>query len=152
MSPVGNWTGTELCTEADVTAVFDGAADLLRSGQLMSDYIDKAKEEIGLQLDADLKAQRDSISKATEADLKNLIANLTVLKDAAVHYVLFLLFAKNVLDDGSFNEVQRDFYWDEYQRRYRRSFHLLEFDADASGTIEDDEAADSPPSYRFARA
>lgn len=151
MAPVGDWTAATLCTEADVVAIYDRATHLLHAGQAIDDFIALAKAEIGTQLDADLKAQREEIPKSAAADLKDNIANAAVFRDAAVNYTLYLLFAKNVTEEGAYHEAQRNFYLGEYQRCYRRAFHLMEFDVDNSGVIDDDEAAGGPSPYRFYR-
>lgn len=148
---VGDWSETTLCTDANVTARYSRASSLLKSGETIEDYRAIAKEEIGKELDFRLREQRWNITETDAADLKDLISNPEVFKDAAVAFTLLRLFEKNIFEEADFHTVQRDIYRQEYKETFNRGFGLMEFDKDASGDIDDDEVAAGPGSTRFFR-
>lgn len=148
---VGNWTDATLCSEEDVRTRYLRTDHLLQQDETLTDWIAKAKEEIGEELDAHLRHHRTEILVSEAADLKDLISNPTVFKQAAIHYTLFLLFAKNVDNEGDFNYTQREFYLAEYRRLFQRAWTLVLFDKDADGEIEEDETATGMPSNRMFR-
>ncbi len=151
MATVGDWSNATLAVEADVTSRYSRASSLLASGETISDFITKAKEEIGDALDVDLRQYRGEISITDVADLKDLIANPTVFKAAAVAYALKLLFEKNIFEAEDFHDRQMRIYTQEYREMYQRGLNLMQFDKDAGGAIEDEEYADGIPANRFRR-
>ena len=149
---VGDWSAATLAVEADVTSRYTKAASLLEQTEAISDFIAIAKSEIGERLDVWLREKRSTISETDLADLKDLLANPTVFKSAAVAFTLYRMHEKNIYEPEDFHTQQARIYYREYQDKFDQAIALVQLDTDNSGAIEDVEAATAPTMSRFQRA
>jgi hypothetical protein len=151
MANVGDWSEATLCESADITARFANAAKLLASGESMSAFIALTKTKIASAIDVHLREYRVEIPVEDVADLKDLIANPEVFKDAAIAHTLKLLFEKNIYEADDVHSVQSERFMREYKEMFVQGLNLMQFDKDYSTDIDDYEAAKSVPATRFRR-
>lgn len=153
---VGDWSAATLCTYTDVKERYSRAgaltgesAEVDQNSDLTAE-IALAKVRIAKRLDADLK-QRRGVEEWDTDDLKDLIANPAVLKEACVALTLARLFEANTIDPEDYNFRQMERYRSEYDEMYNVGLHLVQFDVDESGSIEEAEKGLSTGRYRLER-
>jgi len=152
------WTDHTLAAAADVRARYARAGDLTEKTIVAEQdteieaYIARTKEFFGRMLDRHLLTYRQRLSLSDYPNLKDYITNAdTVFKHAAVAWALKLLFEDNSVREDDYNAVKMREFEAEFKREWDLSVGLMEFDADASGALDDDEAGQGARSYRFDR-
>jgi hypothetical protein len=170
---VGDWSAATLATYEDVTDRYARAYDLTGETVLgnqqakITNFLTRAKENIGRLLNAHLRERWVEMDLDTDVDIKDYIENPTVFKQAAVAACLAFLFEDNAFEEGDFHHLRMgdnafeegDFhhlrmgeYRQEFQREYKLGLSLVDFDSDASGEITADEKAVGPGGARFYRS
>jgi len=145
------WADTNLAEPGDVLSR-SSDADQHAGDRSIADYLASTKELFGRKLDQTLRAKRDEITKTEQADLKDLINNLTVLKNAAVAHTLMRIHSDSIISEGDFHQIKRDEYQREYTEEWNIATSLIEYDSDQSGDISDEEAAAHFGYNRFERS
>ena len=133
---ISDWSATDLCIDADLvefeTDVLQWVGQEAGAGKWRS----KAKDMIGERLDFTLK----DVEMATdETDVKDLISNLSRLKNAACYLTLHLLANDVSVAQSDFYDRKAEMYLAKYEDELPRATALLHVDVDESGTIEDEE-------------
>lgn len=141
-----DWTTTVLCIDADLVEFETDVLAWTGQEAVAKKWRAKAKDMIGLRLDLRL---RDT-EKATDiADVKDLIGNPSVLKDAACYLTLHLLANDVSHAEGDLYDRKAQMYWGKYEPELERALALLSIDTDESGTIEDSEKYGAPTGITF---
>jgi hypothetical protein len=155
---VGDWSAATLATYEDVTDRYARAYDLTGETVLgnqqakITNFLTRAKENIGRLLNAHLRERWVEMDLDTDVDIKDYIENPTVFKQAAVAACLAFLFEDNAFEEGDFHHLRMGEYRQEFQREYKLGLSLVDFDSDASGEITADEKAVGPGGARFYRS
>lgn len=153
---IGDWSAATLCTYTDVRNRYSRAGDLTNESvtddqnTAITAKIALAKIDIGKKIDADIRRLKANVDYDA-TDIKDLINNPEVFKEACVARTLNRLFEDNAIDEDDYNSMKEQQYLKEYNEFYDAGFQLLEFDIDESGEIEQDEEGTSPGRYRFDR-
>ena len=151
MADVGDWSAATLATPDDVRDRFAAVDSLIKQTDELSTYITRAKDHIGRLLDVQLIHHRERISVADLADLKDLIANPEVMKEAAVAFVLMRISEANIIQEDDIHAFRMSEFSDEFNLEYDRALSLLQYDEDRSEAIDQDESAGGVAAYRFSR-
>lgn len=141
-----DWSAIDLCLDADLrefeTDVLQWAGTEGSAGK----WRDKAKDLIGQRLDVRLK----DVEIATDiADVKDLIGNPAVLKDAACYRTLHLLANDVSQAAGDLYDRKAEMYLHLYEEEMPIAASLLSIDLDESGTIEEHEKYAAPTGVRL---
>lgn len=154
---VSDWSEIVLATTDDVVSRYERARELTGAvGGAAQDakivaQIAFAKSRIGKLLRVRLRQKILEMNLAADVDILDYIANPDVLKDAAVAYTLYLLFeSASMSDDGYYYGMAANFQ-KFYREEFDIAFALIEFDENASGAIEQEEAAVGQSGTRFYR-
>lgn len=153
---VGDWSETALCTYTDVRNRYSRVGDLTNESvtddqnTAITAEIALAKIDIGKKLDADLRSKK-SFNDYDVTDIKDLINNLAVLKEACVARTLDRLFEDNAIDADDYNSMMMNKLHREYKEFYNAGMQLIEFDEDESGEIEQEEEGIGPSEFHFDR-
>ena len=140
------WASATIATNADVRDRYKNVGELTgesteaAQNTVIDEYIEKAKDYIGRELDVVLKpmhADRDY----SETDLKELINNPTIFKYACVAWTLKLMFEDNSFNEDDFNHQKMADFEKEFRREFTIARQLVEFDKDESGDIDQNEQA-----------
>lgn len=138
---ISTWSDVVLCIDADLqrleTDVLQWTADVGSVDKWRSE----AKDQIGTRLDLKLR----DIDIATDAaEPKDLIANYSVMKHAAIFLTLHLL--ANDVSHGAEDLYDRKavMYLEKYEAELQRALQLINVDVDESGTIEAAEKYNMP--------
>lgn len=158
MAGENTWTYADLAEYADVRSRYTRAGDLTGESTTsaqntqITTFITKAKTHIGRRLDSELRKMHSDRVYDSSQNLKDLISNPSVLKEAAVAWTLKLLCedAAGVIDTDYNHQKMLDFHR-EFEEEFRIALSLIEFDKDASGAIEQDEREQGLTSTTFFR-
>lgn len=141
-----DWTDTTLCIDADLAEFESDVLQWTGDHAVAEKWRRKAKEMIGQRLDLRLR----DIELSTEiADVKDLIGNPEVLKDAACYLTLHLLANDVSHGQGDLYDRKAEMYFSKYEPELNRALQLVHVDTDESGTIEDSEKYGMPTGSEF---
>ena len=152
---ISNWSATALCVYGDVTSRYSRAGELTgesvenNQNTSITNYIAKAKSDIGKRLDADLKKLH--ADREMDEDLKDNISDVAVFKESCVALTLAKLFEENADFEEGYDFKKMEQYYKEYYEMYQIGYQLMNYDIDESGAIEVDEKAQQSGQYRFHR-
>lgn len=143
--PVNDWSATTLCIDADLIDKETDWPDWTTFG-------DTFRAEAKRQIEKALRfAYRKRELATDEADVLDLISNPEELKDAAVYKTLELVAQDNIVVDGDRWTLKAKHYAKEFDKEWSRAVAMLHFDADESGTIEDEEKYTGRMGVRLSR-
>ena len=153
---VGDWSETDLCTYTDVRSRYSRVGELTNESVAadqnteITAVIALAKIDVGKILDGDLRKYKAYVDYEA-SDLKDLINNIEVMKEACVARTLERLFEDNAIEPDDYNAVMERKFNKEYKEFYDAGFQLIEFDVDESGAIEQEEEGIPLSKYHFDR-
>jgi hypothetical protein len=141
-----DWTDTVLCIDADLQEFETDVLAWTGGEAVAGKWRAKAKDLIAQRLDLKLR----SVEEATDAaDVKDLIGNPEVLKDAACYLSLHLLANDISHGAGDMYDRKAEMYHAKYEAELERAMALVHLDLDESGTIEDSEKYTAPTGVTF---
>jgi len=130
-----DWTTTVLCTDADLREFETDVLQWLGGEGSASKWRNKAKDLIAQRMDLRLK----DIEIATDIDdVKDLIGNPAVLKDAACYRSLHLIANDVSQATGDLYDRKAQMYLALYEQEIEIAAGLLHIDIDESGAIDED--------------
>ena len=153
---VGDWSEATLCTYTDVRSRYSRVGELTNESVTddqnteITSIIALAKIDIAKKLDVDLRKHK-AYKDYEVTDIKDLVNNPEVLKEACVARTLERLFEDNEIDEDDYNFKKKIQFYNEYNEMYNYGFQLIEFDIDESGEIEQDEEGTGPARNHFDR-
>jgi len=144
--PISDWSTAVLCIDADLQEFETDVLQWTSSLAVAAKWRAKAKELIGERLDRQLR----TIELATEeADVKDLIGNIPILKTSACYLSLHLIANDVSHASGDLYDRKAEMYFDKYATEIENAMIMLQVDVDESGTIEDTEKGAAPTGVTF---
>lgn len=136
----------------DVKNRFQDVVNATADDAEIQTYIDRAKEELGIRLDAELQSKWKEIPDPDSVtDIKDLIQNTDVFKRAHVALTLKLIYEDNSYNDEDMNAQRARNFEREFREFYKIGLQLMQFDLNQDSNVSMDEKAKSPVGNRFYR-
>lgn len=140
------WSSTVLCTDADLREFETDVLHWTGDEAVADKWRSKAKDLIAQSLDLRLR----TIELETDADdVKDLISNPEVLKDAACYLSLHLIAMDVSHAAGDLYDRKAEVYYQKHKEELERALALVHLDLDESGTIETSEKYAAPTGVRL---
>jgi len=131
----GDWLAAVLCTDSDLRTFEIKVLGWVSAEGSATHWRQSAKD----QIEAELRQSFKKIELATEeADVLDLIADITPLKYTACYLTLHLI-CNNCSIGGDHWERKSEMYWSKYREALPGAIGMLSIDIDESGAITDSE-------------
>ncbi|MBU8914212.1 MAG: hypothetical protein KOO61_09330 [Spirochaetales bacterium] len=144
---ISDWSATALCQDKDLLEFEGQVLVWTRDKGTAQKWISKAKDLIATRLRYSFR----DVELATDAaDVLDLIADVTPLKDAACYLSLHLL-CHECSVGGDYFESLEQMYWHKFEKEIPRALGLVSLDLDESGVIETSEKYNVKTGVTFVR-